>query len=277
MEVPEKISPAIAKGLILIKLHKMGTDRPNGSIYTNKQNRIASIEFGHPAGNSFVSEMLERLTRELQSLSDDDSVSIIVLKSEGEKAFCGGASFDELMAISTPEEGKSFFSGFANVINAMRSNNKPIIGRVQGKAVGGGVGLAAACDIAYATEAASVKLSEISIGIAPLVIAPAVERKIGPSGLAELALNPTEWKNVYWAREKGLFSKVFKSVDELDKELDFYTSNLASCNLEALKFMKQVMWEDTVHWEDLLLHRAEMSGKLALMSETKEILERIKN
>ena len=261
----------------MIKLLEMGTNRPSGSIYTKKQNRIATVEFGHPAGNSFVSEMLNRLTKELQSLSDDDSISIIVLKSEGDRAFCGGASFDELMAITTPEDGKLFFSGFANVINAMRSNNKPIIGRVQGKAVGGGVGLVAACDIAYATEAASVKLSEISIGIAPLVIAPAVERKIGPSGLAELALNPVEWKNAYWAKEKGLFSKVYKSVDELDKELDFYTANLASCNNEALRIMKQVMWEDTEHWEELLSQRAEMSGKLALMSETKEILERLKN
>ena len=277
MEVPTKISPAIAKGLILIKLLKMGTTRPNGSIYTNRQNRIATVEFGHPAGNSFVSEMLSRLTQELNLLSDDESISIIILKSEGEKAFCGGASFDELKAIATSEEGKLFFSGFANVINAMRLNNKPIIGRVQGKAVGGGVGLIAACDIAYATESASVKLSEISIGIAPLVIAPAVERKIGITGLSELSLNPAEWKNAYWAKEKGLYAKVFQSVDELDKELDFYTAKLASYNFEALRKMKRVMWEGTAHWEDLLLRRAEMSGKLALMSETKEILERIKN
>ena len=255
----------------------MGTTRPNGSIYTKKENRIATIEFGHPAGNSFVSEMLSRLTRELQSLSQDDSVSLIILKSEGEKAFCGGASFAELRAISTPEEGKLFFSGFAHVINAMRSNNKPIIGRIQGKAVGGGVGLTAACDIAYATESASIKLSEISIGIAPLVIAPAVERKVGRSGLAELALNPTEWKNAYWAKEKGLYAKVFSSVDELDKELDFYTTKLASSNPQALINMKQVLWEGTEDWDDLLIRRAELSGQLALMSETKEILDRINN
>ena len=255
----------------------MGTTRPNGSIYTSKENQIATIEFGHPAGNSFVSEMLDRLSSELQILSEDKSISIILLKSEGEKAFCGGASFDELKAISSIEEGKLFFSGFAHVINAMRGNSKPIICRVQGKAVGGGVGLIAACDHVYATESASIKLSEVSIGIAPLVIAPAVERKIGPAGLAELALAPTEWQNAYWAREKGLYSKVFQNISELDKELDFYMAKLASFNPQALKNMKQIMWEGTEHWEQLLTERAEMSGKLALMDETKQILNRIKN
>lgn len=254
----------------------MSTDRANGSLYTKIENRIATIEFGHPASNSFVSELLERLTKELDKLSKSDEVSIILLKSEGERAFCAGASFDELVAISNLEEGKVFFSGFANVINAMRICTKPIIGRIQGKAVGGGVGLASACDYVYATEAASIKLSEISIGIAPLVIAPAVERKIGKAGLAELALSPTEWKNAYWAKEKGLFSKVFDSIAEMDKELDFHMQKLASYNPVALAKMKRALWEGTEHWNKLLLDRAEQSGKLALSSATKVALEKFK-
>ena len=254
----------------------MGTSRQNGSLYTRKENRIATIEFGHPAGNSFVAELLSRLASELHKLSDDESISIIVLRSEGDRTFCAGASFDELLAISELEEGKQFFSGFANVINAMRINKKPIIGRIQGKAVGGGVGLIAACDLAYATEEASVKLSEISIGIAPLVIAPAVERKIGKSGLAELSLAPFEWRNAYWAKEKGLFAKVFGSIKELDKEVDLLTDKLQSYNPEALRLMKQVLWEGTEDWDELLIKRAEMSGKLSLMKETKEVLIRFK-
>ena len=254
----------------------MPTDRINGSLYTKIENRIAVVEFGHPASNSFVSELLARLTKELDKLSADENVSLIVLKSEGERAFCAGASFDELVAISNLEEGKAFFSGFANVIHAMRRCSKPIIGRVQGKAVGGGVGLASACDYVYATEAASVKLSEISIGIAPLVIAPAVERKIGKAGLAELSLNPTEWKNAYWAKEKGLFSKVFDSIAEMDKELEFHTQKLASFNPEALAEMKRVLWEGTEHWESLLVERAEASGRLALSPNTKNALEKFK-
>ncbi|SNY94869.1 enoyl-CoA hydratase/isomerase family protein [Flagellimonas pacifica] len=254
----------------------MTTNRVNGSLYTKIESRIATVEFGHPASNSFVSELLARLAKEFDKLSANPEISVVVLKSEGERTFCAGASFNELVAISNLEEGEAFFSGFANVINAMRICSKPIIGRVQGKAVGGGVGLASACDYVYATEASSIKLSEVSIGIAPLVIAPAVERKIGKAGLAELSLFPTEWKNAYWAKEKGLFSKVFDSISEMDNELDFHTQKLASYNPEALAEMKQVLWEGTEHWDELLLQRAQVSGKLALSSTTKAALEKFK-
>lgn len=254
----------------------MSTDRPNGSLYTKIENRVATIEFGHPASNSFVSELLERLTKEFDRLSENDEVSVILLKSEGDRAFCAGASFDELVAISNLEEGKAFFSGFANVINAMRKCPKPIIGRVQGKAVGGGVGLASACDYVHATVDAAIKLSEISIGIGPFVIAPAVERKMGKAALAELTLYPTEWKNAYWAKEKGLFAKVYDSISEMDKELDIHLQKLATYNPEALSKMKMVLWEDTEHWDKLLLDRAEASGKLALSPNTKKALEKFK-
>ncbi len=254
----------------------MSTTRPNGSLYTKIENNISTIEFGHPASNSFVSELLQRLTDEINKISAHPEVSIIVLKSEGDRAFCAGASFDELVAISDLGEGKAFFSGFANVINAMRNCTQPIIGRVQGKTVGGGVGLAAACDYVYATESASIKLSEISIGIAPLVIAPVVERKIGKDGLAELALHPTEWKNAYWAKEKGLYSKVYDSIVEMDKALDDHTLKLASYNIEALSVMKKALWEGTAHWSELLLERAEQSGRLALSKATKQALAKFK-
>lgn len=254
----------------------MPTERPNGSLYTRIEGRIATVEFGHPASNSFVSELLARLMKELNTLADDTAVSVIVLKSEGDRAFCAGASFDELVAISNLEEGRAFFSGFANVINAMRNCSKPIIGRVQGKAVGGGVGLISACDYAHASVDAAIKLSEISIGIAPLVIAPAVERKIGKSGLAELSLYPTEWKNAYWAKEKGLYAKVHDSITEMDKELQIHTEKLASYNPEALRKMKRALWEGTDNWSELLLERAEQSGKLALSEVTKNVLKKFK-
>jgi len=254
----------------------MPTNRTNGNLYTKIDHRIATVEFGHPAGNSFVSELLQRLANEFEKLSANEEVSLIVLKSEGERAFCAGASFDELMALSNLEEGKAFFSGFANVINTMRTCTKPIVGRVQGKTVGGGVGLVAACDYVYATEAASIKLSEISIGIGPLVIAPALERKIGKAGLAELSLAPTKWKKAYWAKEKGLFSKVFDSIAQMDKELELHAQKLASYNPEALTEMKKILWKGTEHWGSLLLERAKVSGKLALSPNTKNALEKFK-
>lgn len=254
----------------------MGTTRTMGSLYSKIKGAIATIEFGHPAGNSFVGELLDRLTSALDELSENEDLSLIVLKSEGDGAFCAGASFDELIAISNIQEGQSFFNGFARVINAMRKCKKPIVGRVQGKAVGGGVGLIASCDYAFATVDAAIRLSELSVGIAPLVIGPAVERKIGKSGLAELAFASTEWKNAYWAKEKGLYAKVFEDIKTMDKELDFFTRDLASYNSEALLQMKKVLWEGTDHWDSLLTERAKISGKLALSPNTKRALENFK-
>jgi methylglutaconyl-CoA hydratase len=248
----------------------------NGSLYTHIQNKIATIEFGHPASNSFPSELLNRLTTSLNELSANNEVNVILLKSEGEKTFCAGASFDELLAISTLEEGKKFFLGFANVINAMRECSKLIIGRVQGKAVGGGIGLAAACDYCFATEQASIKLSEFTIGIGPFVIAPAVERKMGLAALSELTLDAAKWQNAYWAKEKGLFSKVFESIGEMDKEVDNLALRLSQYNPEALREMKKVLWEGTENWDSLLEERAKISGKLVLSKTTKSALQKFK-
>jgi len=250
----------------------MTTTRQNGSLYTNIQNNVATIEFGHPASNSFPGALLERLTKELISIGNKDEVSIIILKSEGEKAFCAGASFEELVAISNLEEGKQFFSGFASVINAMRTCGKLIIGRVQGKAVGGGVGLAAACDYVLATENAAVKLSELTIGIGPFVIEPAVSRKIGISGMAALTLDATNWKNAYWAKEKGLYAQVFENLHELDKEVENLSQKLASYNPIALAEMKKVLWKGTEDWTNLLAERAAVSGALVLSEFTKKAL-----
>ncbi|CAM1350481.1 enoyl-CoA hydratase/isomerase family protein [Tenacibaculum halocynthiae] len=255
----------------------MTTNRANGSLYTSVENKIATIEFGHPASNSFPSELLERLANKLDELSSNDEVAVVVLKSEGERAFCAGASFDELVAIDNLVDGKKFFSGFANVINAMRSCSKLIVGRVQGKTVGGGVGLAAACDYVLATEHAAIKLSEFTIGIGPFVIAPAVKRKVGVSGLAELTLDASSWKNAYWAKEKGLYARVFENIEELDKELEVFTEKLASYNPEALDEMKKALWIGTENWDSLLIERAETSGKLVLSDFTKKALKKFKS
>ncbi len=250
----------------------MGTSRQDGSLFTSIQNKIATVEFGHPASNSFPSVLLQRLTAELNELSKNDEVSVIILKSEGERAFCAGASFNELVAIDNLEDGIEFFSGFANVINAMRSCNKIIIGRIQGKAVGGGVGLVSACDYALATEAASVKLSEISIGIGPYVIAPAVQRKIGVAAFSDLTLDATSWKNAYWAKDKGLYARVFESIEELDTEIDLFAAKLASYNPDALTELKTIFWEGTEDWDDLLTERAKITGRLVLSDFTKNAL-----
>lgn len=250
--------------------------RTEGSLYQHTSNGITTIEFGHPASNSFPSTLLNRLCAALDQCSEDPETKLVVLKSEGEKAFCAGASFDELLAVSDETSGKEFFSGFARVLLAMRRCKKPIIGRVQGKTVGGGVGIISACDYVLAAEAASIKLSEISIGIGPFVIAPAIERKAGVAALAELSLAPTEWKTAYWAQEKGLFAKVLPSIADLDKEVDLLSSKLASYNPEALTAMKTALWESTPAWEELLMKRAAVSGKLVLSEFTKNALAKFR-
>ena len=229
---------------------------------------IATVEFGHPMSNSLPGKVLGKLAQTIADLGKDDSVKVIILRSSGEKAFCAGASFDELISINDLETGKIFFSGFANVINACRKAPKFIIGRVQGKAVGGGVGLASAVDYCLATKYADVKLSELAVGIGPFVVGPAVERKMGLSAMSELAINATEWRTADWAKKKGLYTDVFDSVDEMDKEIARLANRLAASNPEAMSMLKSVFWQGTEHWDDLLAERAGMSGKLVLSEFT---------
>ena len=247
-----------------------------GTIETIINGNIATLLFFHPSSNSFPSTLLQQLTDEINTLSKNDSVSIIILKSAGTGAFCAGASFDELLSVSNYEEGSRFFSGFANVINAMRKCPKLIIGRIHGKAVGGGVGLASACDYSFATTKSEIKLSEIAIGIGPFVIEPAVSRKIGKMAMSEMTLNPTAWKTSKWAFEKGLFSEVFETIEDLDIRLEEYTNELSSYNPDALLEMKKVLWEGTSHWDSLLYERAAISGRLVLSDFTKSALEKFK-
>jgi len=240
-----------------------------GSVeYTINENGIGTIEFGHPMSNSLPGKILRKLADTITLLGNDDKVKVIVLRSKGEKAFCAGASFDELISIKDLETGKVFFSGFAGVINACRKAPKFIIGRVQGKAVGGGVGVASAVDYCLATRYADVKLSELAVGIGPFVVGPAVERKIGLSAMSELAINATEWRSADWAKKKGLYSDVFDTAEDMDSEIDRLALRLAKSNPEAMRMLKEVFWQGTEHWDTLLAERAEMSGTLVLSEFT---------
>ena len=254
----------------------MVTEIPTGSLITAIENKIATVEFGHPASNSFPRELLDRLTKEFNSLSTNPDVSVIIVKSEGTGAFCAGASFDELLAVSNQEEGTRFFSGFAHLINAMRNCSKLIVGRIHGKAVGGGVGIASACDYTLATRNASVKLSELAIGIGPFVIEPAVSRKIGKMAMAEMTLAAQEWKTADWAKEKGLYANIFETIQELDNAVADFSTKLSNYNPEALAEMKKVLWEGTQDWETVLLERAAISGRLVLSDFTKKALSQFK-
>jgi len=242
----------------------------------NTENGIGTIEFFHPQSNSLPGHILTELASTITKAGKDDNIKVIILKSAGERAFCAGASFDELVAIDNQENGKKFFSGFANVINAARKCPKFIIGRVQGKAVGGGVGMASATDYCFATKFASVKLSELAIGIGPFVVGPAVERKVGTSAFSAMTINATKWFDADWAREKGLYTEIFDSAEEMDIEVVKLATTLSNSNPEAMEGLKKVMWQGTDHWDTLLMERAVSSGTLVLSDFTRNAIEKFK-
>jgi methylglutaconyl-CoA hydratase len=242
----------------------------------NTENGIGTIEFFHPQSNSLPGHILAELASTITKAGKDDNIKVIILKSAGERAFCAGASFDELVAIDTPENGKKFFAGFANVINAARKCPKFIIGRVQGKAVGGGVGMASATDYCFATKFAATKLSELAIGIGPFVVGPAVERKIGTSAFSAMTINATKWFDAEWAREKGLYTEIFDSLEEMDIEIEKLATTLSNSNPEAMEGLKKVMWQGTDHWDTLLMERALSSGTLVLSDFTRNAIAKFK-
>lgn len=229
---------------------------------------IATVEFGHPLSNSLPGKILQKLADTITALGQSDEVKVIILKSAGDRAFCAGASFDELISINDIETGKKFFSGFASVINACRKCPKLIIGRVQGKAVGGGVGVASAVDYCFATKHADVKLSELAVGIGPFVVGPAVERKIGTSGMSQLAINASEWRSALWAAEQGLYAEIYETAEEMDEKISELSKRLSKSNPEAMRLLKQIFWQGTDHWDELLKERAMMSGTLVLSEFT---------
>lgn len=247
-----------------------------GHIKSELAKGIATITFFHPQSNSMPGFLLRQLAEEINKAGAQESVKVIVLKSEGDKAFCAGASFDELISIKDLETGKKFFSGFAMVINAIRTAPKFVVARVQGKAVGGGVGIAAAADYTLALDTALVKLSELAVGIGPFVVGPAVERKIGTSAFTSLSINATEWQTAEWAKEKGLYVDVFKTAAEMDLAIASLADKLSNSNPEAMAMLKKAFWSGTENWDTLLIERAEMSGKLVLSEFTINAITKFK-
>lgn len=254
----------------------MKQDIKGGYVEVETHRSITTIEFFHPQSNSLPSKILEDIAQEIHSAGVHGECKLIILRSGGDRVFCSGASFNELASIRTEEEGKKFFGGFGNVINEMRRCPKLIIGRIQGKCVGGGVGLAAAVDYAIATEAAEVKLSELAVGIGPFVVGPVVERRMGVSAFSQMAIDATMWRNAEWARRKGLFAEIHPSIEAMDESIERLAMHLVHSNPEAMHEMKKIFWKGTEHWDTLLSERAAISGKLVLSEYTKEAINKFK-
>lgn len=247
-----------------------------GYVKLEVANGLATIVFFHPKGNSMPSTQLARLADAIREAGENNQARLILLKSDGEKAFCAGANFDELLAITNEAEGKKFFMGFAHVINAIRTAGKLVICRVQGKCVGGGVGIAAAADYTLATEQAEVKLSELAVGLGPFVVGPAVERKLGLSAFSQLTIDAGNFRSAAWAKENNLFANVFPDIATLDAAVDQLVQTLLASNPEAMAELKKVFWEGTEDWDQLLQSRAETSGRLVLSEFSREFLKQRK-
>jgi len=248
----------------------------DGYVKTAILDGIASVTFHHPKSNSLPGHILRSMASAIEEAGQDPGVRVIVLRSEGEKAFCAGASFDELVAIEDEAQGLEFFSGFALVINAIRKAPKFVIGRIHAHCVGGGVGLAAAVDIALAHEAASARLSELAIGIGPFVVGPAVERKVGASAFGLMSATPATRRDAHWCERHGLYNELFPSVGTLDIRLNDLTTELAAYSPDAMAELKQVMWRGTQDWDHLLNERAAISGRLVLSAFTRSAIARFK-
>lgn len=232
---------------------------------------IATVSFHHPKGNSLPAPLLRELAAEIARVGTMSEAHVVVLRSGGEGPFCAGASFDELKAIADERAGQDFFMGFARVILAMTRCPKPIVTRVHGKVAGGGVGLVAASDYVLATETASLRLSELAVGIGPFVVGPAIQRRIGPAAFAAMALD-AEWRDPRWAERHGLYAQIFDSTHAMDSGLEVFIHRLARANPAALAQLKQIFWEDVGHWETLLAERAAMSGRLVLSDFTRDAI-----
>jgi enoyl-CoA hydratase/carnithine racemase len=247
-----------------------------GFVNLDIENKIATINFYHPKSNSLPTYLLKDLTEKFSLLSEEASVNAIVLKSDGENAFCAGASLDELFEINNFVDGKEFFMGFARLINSIRKCSKIIVGRVHGNVVGGGVGLVSACDYTFASKNASLRLSELALGLGPFVVGPPIERKIGKEAFVEMSLD-CQWRSANWAKQHGFYHEVFETLDELDENIQKFSKQLSERSLDALTSLKKIFWEETDHWDALLEERAESSGRLVISEYTKKFIEEFKS
>lgn len=236
---------------------------------------IGTIRFSHPKGNSLPGALLRRLAEAVTWVGRDSAARVIVLRSDGTGPFCAGASFDELVSITTPEEGQEFFSGFARVILAMIRAPKFVLVRVHGRTAGGGVGIAAAGDYTFAVKGASAKLSELAVGIGPFVVGPVIARRIGKGPFAAMSVD-ADWRDAAWGERHGLYARVCEDVASMDASLNALAGTLAGSNPDAMADMKKIFWAGTEEWDDMLVDRARMSGRLVLSDFTRQAIAKFK-
>jgi methylglutaconyl-CoA hydratase len=248
------------------------TENPQntGFINYNIKDSVLHLEFGHPLGNSLPSNLLSGLKNSITTASTDDSIKVILLKSSG-NSFCGGASFNELVKIDNLEDATEFFMGFANLMLAIKECPKPVVAKVHGKSVGGGLGIIAASDWAIGTEKSSIRLSEISIGIGPFTIGPVLVRKIGVGNFQRLSLS-ADWIDSNWGLNSGLFQEICNS-DALETVTESRIEHFKKLDPISFAENKKLMWSFSDITEDSLRVKASNVSKLLLNQNTQSILK----
>lgn len=242
-----------------------------GRVESGLSDGIATVTFSHPKSNAMPAALLDRLAAAIASAGRNPETRVIVLRSGGGGAFCAGASFDEFRGVKDAAAGKKFFSGFARVILAMIRAPQFVVVRVHGKTAGGGIGLVAAADYAIASPEASLKLSELAVGIGPFVVGPVIERKLGLAAMSAIAVD-ADWRDAEWGRAHGLYAEVTANAAELDPRIAAFATKLAGYNPEAVHRLKAIFWAGTERWEELLAERAELSGTMVLSEYTRKAI-----
>ena len=248
-------------------------DIADGYVRSQVEEGVATITFFHPKGNSLPGRLLAELAAAVTDAGRNADARVIVLRSDGYGPFCAGASFAELQAISDAESGKKFFMGFVNLIIAMIRAPKFIVTRVHGKVVGGGVGIVSASDFAIAANSASLRLSELAVGLGPFIVGLPIQKKIGLGPFSAMAVD-ADWRDAEWGHRHGLYAELHDDVASLDAALDSRVKTLASSNPEAMAQLKKVFWEGTDGWSAELDARAGMSGTLVLSDFTSKAVGR---
>ena len=139
------------------------------------------------------------------------------------------------------------------------------------------MGIIAASDYVIATAQAQIRLSELINGIGPFVVGPAIERKMGISGITYLTLSPADWHSASYALHHGLYNEVTDDISSLNLTVDRKLKEWSSYSSKALKEIKRMFWSSTPAWDELLKERSAISGKLIISDESKAALRKLKN
>ena len=202
---------------------------------------VAWMILNRPAvHNAFNEALIDELSRAATELGSADGVRVAVLDSEG-PSFSAGADLNWMkrMVGASFEENRADAEKMARMFEALYRIPKPLVGRIQGTAFGGGVGLTAVCDIAVAAKEAMFSLSEIRLGILPSVISPFVLAKIGSGAARELFLTGERF-SAERARDIGLVRRVVP-LDELDAEVNKVIEHLLAGGPEAQARAKRLL------------------------------------